>query len=404
MKILRRIIIGLLGLIVVGVIIVKLFVGAINVPVVSRPVEPGKLEERVQLPPGFQLSIFAKDIPGARMLRFTRKGDLLVSVPGRDEIVLLQRDSRGNNTGRKILLGKTLLGKTGISDFKDPQGMDFYQDKQHLDWLYVAESESIGRIQFDHNRAEVTGNYQRIITHLPGGGNHWKKTLRFGSDGLLYVAIGSSCNVCIEKDKRRASILRYQPDGSDEEIYASGLRNSEGFDWSPRDGALYATDNGRDLLGDNFPPCEFNKIEQGKFYGWPFANGNKVKDPDYGEGHDAEIAGSLAPVHGFRAHNAPLGMTFIHHANVPDVYKGAALVALHGSWNRSKKDGYKVVSLHWQEDGGIVEKDFVSGFLKDDSVIGRPVDVAEGPDGAVYISDDFAGVIYRVAYYTPGVN
>jgi glucose/arabinose dehydrogenase len=394
MKILRRILIGLAIFIVASIIIIKVFVGAINVPVISKTVDQNSLAARVQLPPGFQLSVFAKDIPGPRVLRFTRSGDLLVSVTVRDEILLLHRDSKKND---QVVDSKILLDKKIIADFKDPNGIDFYQDEQHQDWLYVAESESVGRIRFDHDKGEVVGNYERIITHLPGGGNHWKKALRFGADGLLYVTLGSSCNACIEEDKRRATMMRFKPDGSGAETYATGLRNSEGFDWNAQ-GELYATDNGRDLLGDDFPPCEFNKIQQGKFYGWPFANGDKVKDPNNGDGHEAEIANSIAPAHGFRAHNAPLGMTFIHHANVSDDYKSAALVALHGSWNRSKKDGYKVVSLHWQNDGSIVEKDFMTGFLKDDNVIGRPVDVTEGSDGAIYISDDFAGAIYRVAY------
>jgi glucose/arabinose dehydrogenase len=393
MKLLRRIVIVLSGLIIAGVIVVKVFVGAINAPLMSSSVAADNLQTRIQVPNGFRITVFANDIPGARILRFTQTGDLLVSIPGKDQVMLLTRDQNGNG---QYDSKKVLLDKTKVPDFKDPHGMDFYRDDQGS-WLYVAESESVGRIRFNHDSGEVTGAYQRIITDLPGGGNHWKKTLRFGADGLLYVAIGSSCNACIEKDKRRATIMRFKPDGSHAEIYASGLRNSEGFDWNLR-GELYATDNGRDMLGDDFPPCEFNKIEQGKFYGWPFANGANVKDPDRGEGHETEIASAIAPLHAFRAHNAPLGMMFIRNTKVADEYKGAALVALHGSWNRSKKDGYKVVSLHEQADGSIIEKDFVSGFLKDDQVIGRPVDVAESPDGAFYISDDSAGAIYRVIY------
>ena len=192
--------------------------------------------------------------------------------------------------------------------------------------------------------------------------------------------------------------MRYRLDGSGEEIYATGLRNAVGFDWQPGTGDLYATDNGRDLLGDDFPPCELNRIVQGGFYGWPFANGDRVPDPDYGTGQAVSIARSIPPVHGFRAHNAPLGMTFVRGTRVPAQYRGAALVALHGSWNRTRKDGYKVVSLHWQPDGTILERDFLAGFLRDEDVIGRPVDIAEGPDGAFYISDDYAGAIYRVAF------
>ncbi len=171
-----------------------------------------------------------------------------------------------------------------------------------------------------------------------------------------------------------------------------------GFDWQPRTGRLYATDNGRDLLGDDFPPCELNHVVKGGFYGWPYANGNRVPDPDYGADHDDRIRASIPPAHGFRAHNSPLGITFVRGRQAPPAYRGAALVALHGSWNRTQKDGYKVVSLHWRSDGRIEERDFVVGFEEDEDVIGRPVDVAEGPDGAFYISDDYAGAVYRVAW------
>ncbi len=204
--------------------------------------------------------------------------------------------------------------------------------------------------------------------------------------------------VCEEKDPRRAAILRYRPDGTGEEIYATGLRNAVGFDWRPGSGELYATDNGRDLLGDDFPPCELNRIVKGGFYGWPYANGDRVKDPDYGDGQGDRVRASIPPVHAFRAHNAPLGITFVRGQGVPPAYRHAALVALHGSWNRTRKDGYKVVSLHWREKGGIEERDFAVGFEVDGNVIGRPVDVVEGPDGAFYISDDYASAVYRVAF------
>ena len=221
--------------------------------------------------------------------------------------------------------------------------------------------------------------------------------MRVGPDDRIYVSVGSSCNVCEEEDPRRAAILRFQLDGSGAEVYASGLRNTVGFDWQPGSGELFATDNGRDLLGDNFPPCELNRVVQGGFYGWPFANGDRVPDPDFGDRAPERVAASLPPVYAFRAHNSPLGITFVRGERAPAAYRGAALVALHGSWNRTRKDGYKVVSLHWLPDGRIEERDFVVGFELDEDVIGRPVDVAEGPDGAFYISDDYAGAVYRVS-------
>jgi len=193
---------------------------------------------------------------------------------------------------------------------------------------------------------------------------------------------------------------RFALDGTGEELVATGLRNTMGFDWTPWNGDLYGTDNGRDMLGDDYPPCELNKIEAGQFYGWPYFNGANDTDPDFPEAPPALAVNPVPPVHEFRAHNAPLGMTFVANKEWPARFQKSALVALHGSWNRSVLDGYRVVSLHWQGDK-VVREDFFSGFEKQGDVIGRPVDVAQGPDGAVYISDDYAGVIYRIAYGEP---
>lgn len=341
--------------------------------------------ERLKAPPGFAVSTYARDLPMVRFMKFTAAGDLLVSRPRAGEIVLLERDRNGDGQadGRRVLL----------SGLNRPHGLDV-----HDGWLYVGENDAVGRVAIDAASGQLRGEYQRIVTGLTGDGNHWTKTVRIGPDGMLYVAQGSTCNVCEEKDERRATIMRFRADGSGGEIFARGLRNSVGMDWAPWDGALYATDNGRDLLGDDFPPCELNRIEAGRFYGWPYINGAGVLDPDFGKGHEDLLKTAVSPAHGFRAHNAPLGIAFLRGAQLPPGYERSALVALHGSWNRSKLDGYKVVALRWSEDGAIDETDFLTGFERDGDVIGRPVDVAVGADGAIYVSDDYAGAIYRVAY------
>ena len=363
---------------------------AVNTPLLhlvfgrgAAPEEEG-FSERIRVPEGFAIGIYAQGLPSARFLRFAPSGDLLVSLSRHDRIELIERDEDGDGRadGHRVL----------IEGLNRPHGMDF-----HGGWLYIAEADAVGRIRFDGRQRAVEGPYERIVTGLPKGG-HWTRSLRFGPDGWMYLSLGSSCNVCEEKDPRRAAIVRYRPDGSGEEIYATGLRNAVGFDWRPGSGELYATDNGRDLLGDDFPPCELNLIVKGGFYGWPYANGDRVEDPDYGDGQGDRIRASIPPVHGFRAHNAPLGIAFVRSRGAPPGYHDAALVALHGSWNRTRKDGYRVVSLHWREDGSIEERDFAVGFEFDDNVIGRPVDVAQGPDGAFYISDDFASAIYRIAF------
>jgi glucose/arabinose dehydrogenase len=348
-----------------------------------EPPAPDAVRKLLSVPDGFAVDLWATGLPNARFLRFTPAGDLLLSTPRSGRVVLLERDANGD--------GRTDGVRTLLEGLDRPHGLDLRNG-----WLYVGETGAIARVRFDAASGRTEGPVERIVSDLPAGGNHWTRTIRFGPDGWLYVSVGSSCNVCIEQDPRRAAILRFQPDGSSGEIFAAGLRNSVGFDWQPGTDALYATDNGRDLLGDDSPPCELNRIVQGGFYGWPFANGDRVPDPDLGAGYEDRIATSIPPVHGFRAHNAPLGITFLRSEHWEAPYRGAALVALHGSWNRTRKDGYEVVSLHWRPDGQIEERPFLMGFLGDDRVIGRPVDVAEGPDGAIYVSDDYAGAVYRI--------
>lgn len=343
-----------------------------------------ELRARLVAPGGFSVSLFAAGIANARMLRFTERGDLLVSTPRSGRVWLVARDD--DHDGRADAITPLLEG------LDRPHGLDFREG-----WLYVAEGSAIQRIRFDADGRRVTGRLEPVVTGLPNAGNHWTRTVRFGPDGAMYVSVGSSCNACLEEDPRRAALLRFTPEGGNAEIFATGLRNSVGFDWRPGTGELYATDNGRDLLGDDVPPCELNRVMEGGFYGWPFAYGARVPDPDFGAGHAAEIVRSVPPAHAFRAHNAPLGITFVRHPEATPALRGAALVALHGSWNRTQKDGYKVVSLHWRADGGIDERDFLAGFVHEGTAIGRPVDVAEGPDGAIYVSDDYAGAIYRVA-------
>jgi glucose/arabinose dehydrogenase len=364
---------------------------AVNVPLgsvlrrMASPPAPAVMARRLHTPPGFGFSRFADGLANVRFLRALPHGRLLASQPREGRVVLLEPDADGDGHSDGV--------RTVLSGLRRPHGLDL-----HDGFLYVAEGDGIGRARFDMEAGRVEGAYQRVVDGLPEGGNHWTRTVRFGPDGMMYVSVGSSCNVCIEKDPRRAAVLRFRADGSGGEIFASGLRNSVGLDFHPASGELYATDNGRDLLGDDYPPCELNRIVQGGFYGWPFANGDRRPDPDFGATSPERVATSIPPVHGFRAHNAPLGFTFIRGERVPPEYRGAALAALHGSWNRTHKDGYKVVSLHWQADGSIVERDFLWGFLEGEDVIGRPVDVTEGADGSFYVSDDYSGSIYRVAY------
>ncbi|MCZ6828957.1 MAG: PQQ-dependent sugar dehydrogenase [Gammaproteobacteria bacterium] len=342
------------------------------------------LLQRLRVAEGFSLSVYARGLTNPRMLYRASDRHLLVSSPRSGKVLLLiDSDENGVADEQRDLL----------EGLNRPHGLEI-----HGRWLYVAESNQIGRIVFDPERGSVSGSYQPLITGLTDDGNHWSKTLRFDQLGWLYVAMGSSCNVCEEADTRRATIMRYRADGSDGEVYASGLRNSVGMDFAPWDDSLYATDNGRDLLGDDYPPCELNRIEEGGFYGWPHLNVDNELDPDFGAGHEALQTSALPPVFKFPAHNAPLGIHFIRSPKPGPDFQRSALVALHGSWNRSQPDGFKVVSLHWNATGAISSRDFLWGFELDGDIVGLPVDVTRDGRGCFFVSDDYAGVIYRVSY------
>lgn len=342
------------------------------------------VKQRFKLPDGFNLSVYANDVPNARFMHVTTNDDVLVSRPHKGEVLLIKANTNDlTKSGERIILLKNLNRPSGVTVANG--------------WLFVGESDGIGRIRFDETTGEVSGEFERIIEGLTDNGNHPYKGIAIGPDGKLYLAQGSTCNACIETDVRRATLSRFNLDGSAEEVVATGLRNPMGFDWTTWDDELYATDNGRDLLGDDYPPCELNHIKEQQFYGWPYFNGANQADPDFSKAPAQLAAKAIAPAHEFRAHNAPLGIRFLNTNGWPVAFQKSALVALHGSWNRSSPDGYKLVSLHWQGDK-IIRKDFLTGFEKNGNIIGRPVDIAQNSHGVLYVSDDYAGVIYRIGY------
>ena len=341
--------------------------------------DPQTLDSQIQLPPNYSISVFAEGLDDPRMLLWI-DSNLIVSIPSSGAVKLL----RPNEQGKRIESTETLF-----LDLDRPHGLEYHDGK-----LYIAGQSTIYEADFDAQNGVATSVAQPIAS-LPERGGHWTRTIKRGPDGLFYVAVGSSCNVCEEDDKRRSALLTLDTQTGELEVYASGLRNTVGWDWRTSDSALYGVENGRDLLGDDIPPDELNRIEKDGFYGWPYLYGDNVPDPDYGDIADPRIADAIPPEHSFQAHVAPLSLTFVE-GSLPGL-ENAALVALHGSWNRSSKVGYKLVSLHWDGDN-ITERDFAVGFEENENVFGRPVDVVEGPDGAIYVSDDFAGVIYRIAH------
>jgi glucose/arabinose dehydrogenase len=278
------------------------------------------------------------------------------------------------------------------AELSAPSSLAFYKDGS----LYVGETRRVLRL----SEPDASGAFQNkeiIIPDLPPGG-HNTRTVLFSPDwSKLYVSVGSSCNVCAEEDPRRAAILRYNPDGSGEEIFASGLRNAVGITFRPGTNELWATNNGRDMLGDNQPPETIYLVEQGINYGWPYCHAGRIIDPDMGS--EAACEGAGKPVVEMQAHSAPLGLGFYTGDQFPETYRGDLFVAFHGSWNRSVPTGYKVVRIPMQDgEPGAVE-DFAVGWLSHGGTSwGRPVDVITGSDGGLYLSDDSSGRIYRIIY------
>ena len=341
----------------------------------------------LQLPPGFEIELIAEDLGYARWILVTDNNDLVVSITDVGQIVVLQ-DKDGNSSKET----KTLL----IEGLSNPQGLIFDGD-----WLYFSERDKVSRVAFDQNTSTLAGEIEVILSDLPYGHPHMShnaKAIGISPDRKLHINIGSPCNNCEPEDAKYSAMLRSDLDGNNLKIYATGLRNSVDFDWAPW-GDLYATVNARDMLGDDFPPDELNLIVEGGFYGWPYYHGDNVPDPELGEKRPDLASVAIPPAHKFRPHNAPLGMHFINaHESLPKAFNRTALVALHGSWNRSSLDGYKVISLHWDEQGNIESRDFVSGFLAEDGIMGRPVEIAQDKQGRFYITDDLAGRVYRVHY------
>jgi glucose/arabinose dehydrogenase len=337
----------------------------------------------VTLPPGFGISVFAQDLSDARMMALGPDGEIYVAERGRGRVLRLpDRDGDGVADGVEV----------AAEGLNGPSSLDFYRDGS----LYVGETTRILRL-IDPDGDGVFQEEEVIISGLPSGG-HSTRTVLFSPDWEhLYVSVGSSCNVCIEEDERRATIMRYNPDGSGAEIYAEGLRNAVGITFRPGTSQLWATNNGRDWLGDDQPPETVYLVEKGDDAGWPRCHAGRIVDPEYGEPGACE--GVDDPIVEMQAHSAPLGLTFYAGEQFPEAYRGNLFVAFHGSWNRTTPTGYKVVRVPIEDTQAGAVRDFAAGWLREDgSKWSRPVDVLTGPDGSLLISDDSAGFIYRVFY------
>jgi len=336
--------------------------------------------EQVQIPPGFRVEVFATGLGGPRFMAWSPSGDLTVSIPRRGQVVLLPDRDRDGRADRSVVFA---------SDLDRPHGLAWRDG-----WLYVAETGRVVRLR-DADGDGRADRQEVVVADLPAGGGHWTRTLTFGPDGKMYVSVGSSCNVCEEADSRRAAILQFNADGSGGRIFARGIRNAVGLTWHPGTGRLWATNNGRDWLGDDLPPDTVITATDGAHYGWPHCHAGDLPDPDFPrEGFCPKTA---PPAVKIQAHSAPLGLTFYTGTQFPQEYRGNLFVALHGSWNRSVPVGYKVVRVRLGGAAPVVE-DFATGWLAGSRYWGRPVDLAVAPDGALFLSDDGLGVVYRITY------
>jgi glucose/arabinose dehydrogenase len=344
--------------------------------------------DRIKLPPGFQIEVWAKDVQDARSLARSDDGKVVFVGNRQGKNVYALRDSNGDGKAdQKFTLATGLRMPNGVA----------YKDGH----LYVAEVSRILRFRNVLQQLE-NPKYEVIFDKFPDKAHHGWKFIAFGPDGLLYVPVGAPCNIC-ESEEIFASITRIDVNAPriTPEIFAHGVRNTVGFDWSPNTKALWFTDNGRDMMGDDIPDCELNQATQkGMHFGYPYWHAGDVKDPDLGnKGKDKSAY--VSPAANLGAHVAPLGMRFYLGNQFPSQYKHNIFIAKHGSWNRSKKSGYQVTNVVLNSRQQVVREDvFAEGWLdhKTQEVWGRPVDVLEMPDGSILVSDDMANCIYRISY------
>ena len=338
--------------------------------------------EKIRLPQGFRISVFADSVSSARSLTRGDRGTIFVGTR-EDSVFALVDANNDGKADRVYTIAKGLNQPNGVA-FKDGA-------------LYVGEISRI--LRYDNIESRLDNPPKPVVVNdsYPKDEHHGWKYIRFGPDGWLYVPVGAPCNVCLKQDKRYASMTRIKPDGSGFEVFASGIRNTVGFDWQPESKVLWFTDNGRDMLGDDRPPDELNQAPKpGMHFGFPFCQGGDIPDPEFGKGHPCSQF--TPPAIKLGPHVAALGMQFYTGSMFPAEYKNQIFIAEHGSWNRSVPLGYRVTLVRLQGYKALEYKVFAEGWLQGGDAWGRPVDVLVMPDGALLVSDDTMGAVYRIAY------
>ncbi|HEY8270786.1 MAG TPA: PQQ-dependent sugar dehydrogenase, partial [Pseudobdellovibrionaceae bacterium] len=335
--------------------------------------------EKLSLPPGFSISVFAK-APGARSLAVTPSGVVFVG-------------SRGLGDEHNVYRIKNNKVEIIASGFKSPNGVAFKDGK-----LYVSDISQVTEFTDPENKTGKDLNPRILPQKFPSDVHHGWKFIRFGPDGKLYVPVGANCNIC-DPGTEYARIFRIDVNGTSKEELAQGIRNTVGFDFHPQTKELWFTDNGRDWLGDDSPPDEVNHLTKiGQHFGFPYCHGKNTQDPEFTQKKCADLT---PPVVELRAHVAALGMRFYSGSSFPADYKDQIILAEHGSWNRAKPQGYRLTLVRLKNGEAAKAEAFIEGWLQGADAWGRPVDVEMYKDGSLLVSDDKAGVVYRVSYSPP---
>lgn len=346
----------------------------------SQDINP---DSDIKLPPGFKIEVYAENVPNARSMTLTESGMLIVSTRKNDKVYAVIDNNKDNKADEVVVI---------LSGLDTPNGVAVKDGA-----LYIAEINRILRIDDIDNT--FRNNPQPVVVKddFPTARSHGWKFIKFGPDGKLYVPVGAPCNICLSDDPRFASITRMNADGTEFEIFAHGVRNTVGFDWHPDTDELWFTDNGRDSMGDDIPPDELNNAPTGDLhFGYPYLHGSNIPDPEFGEGINP--SDFTLPARELGPHVAALGMRFYTGDMFPSEYRNQIFIAEHGSWDRSSKIGYRVTLVKLEGNTAVSYEPFAEGWLKGESVSGRPVDVEILPDGSMLVSDDYAGKIYRVSY------
>jgi glucose/arabinose dehydrogenase len=337
----------------------------------------------ITLPPGFSINIYATNVENARSLVLGDSGTLFVGTRSAGKVYAVLDRNHDARADEVITIAEGLNMPNGVA-FRDGS-------------LFVAEVNRVLRYDRIESRLKNSPKPVIVTDSFPKDPHHGWKFIRFGPDGKLYVPVGAPCNVCERINPIYASITRLNTDGSIPEIFAHGVRNTVGFDWHPNTGELWFTDNGRDWLGDDLPPDELNRASQkGMHFGFPYCHGGTIADPEFGSKRKCEEF--VPPSIALGPHVAALGMRFYTGTMFPDLYRNQIFIAEHGSWNRTSPIGYRISLVRLLGNQAISYDVFVEGWLKNGSAWGRPVDVLVMPDGALLVSDDRAGVIYRISY------